>query len=227
MGGDVNTAADFTERALYCLECSFAPTFNLALGTCRLDYNVFENRAIFIASFRHIGFVASRGCWRTALEYTKVLLSLSPEDDPLGAILMLDYYALRANANEYLRQVYAEWNSARQLDMLPNFAYSIAMAEFVLSTEPETDISNQSSKARPGQKAAPPKFSVTGTMETSNQLLQQAIIRFPEVVTLLAEKCGATLRPTIAKHAYFQSPSSANRSEKVVAIQASLRSYDS
>ena len=86
--GDLQTAAGFTERAIYCFESSFHTLFNMATGACRLDYNHFENRAFFLSVFRHTTFVAGRGCWRTAFEYTKFLLSLSPDADPLAAILV-------------------------------------------------------------------------------------------------------------------------------------------
>ena len=45
-------AAELVERAIYALESSFHPLFNLASGTCHLDYKRQENRAIFIALFR-------------------------------------------------------------------------------------------------------------------------------------------------------------------------------
>lgn len=41
---DLAMAAEFIERALYCLECAFHPLFNIAQGNCRLDYRRQENR---------------------------------------------------------------------------------------------------------------------------------------------------------------------------------------
>lgn len=65
----------------------------MATGNCRLDYNAFENRAFFLSLFRHSTNVAARGCWRTAFEFNKLLLSLSPDEDPLSVILSIDFYA--------------------------------------------------------------------------------------------------------------------------------------
>lgn len=41
---DLPMAAEFIERALYCLEYAFHPLFNVAQGNCRLDYKRQENR---------------------------------------------------------------------------------------------------------------------------------------------------------------------------------------
>ena len=42
-------------RALYCLEMAWHPSFDPASGTnCRLDFEVEENRPLFVALFRHI-----------------------------------------------------------------------------------------------------------------------------------------------------------------------------
>ena len=51
-------------------------------------------RAFFIAIFRHIHYIGARACHRTALEFCKLALSLDPLEDPLGILLMMDFYAL-------------------------------------------------------------------------------------------------------------------------------------
>jgi hypothetical protein len=188
MGGDMQLAADFIERALYIFECVFHSLFNPALGTCRMRYAIFENRSLFLSLFRHISFVAGRGCWRTALELCKFLLSLDPDEDPLGVQLMIDFYALRAQEYRYLQRLFAEWGSARQLAWLPNFSFSAALAEFYICAD-------------------------TG-LEPANKLIQAALIRFPEVFTLIADKCGATLHPDIVSSPLFAINPSPNLSER-------------
>lgn len=44
MGEDVQMATELIERALFTMEAAFHPLFNLAVGTCRLDYKIQENR---------------------------------------------------------------------------------------------------------------------------------------------------------------------------------------
>lgn len=41
--------------------------------------------------------LSRRGCHGSALEVTKLMLALDPED-PMGGLLLLDYLALRAGA---------------------------------------------------------------------------------------------------------------------------------
>jgi len=89
-------AAEFVERALFGFERAFHSVFSVNTGLCRLAYTRTENRAFFLAIFRHLQFLGRRGCWRTALEFSKLLISLDPGSDPLCAMLLIDFYALRA-----------------------------------------------------------------------------------------------------------------------------------
>ncbi|KFW69170.1 Transcription factor 25, partial [Pygoscelis adeliae] len=83
MQEDQEMARDLIERALYSLECAFHPVFSLTSGTCRLDYRRPENRAFFLALFKHLMFLEKRGCPRTALEFCKLILRLSEGLVPL------------------------------------------------------------------------------------------------------------------------------------------------
>lgn len=96
MGEDSAMAAELVERTLYALEAAFHPCFSFASGSCHLDYRRQENRALFIALYRHLHFVGSRACYRTALEICKILLNLDPSEDPLAIVLLVDFYAIRA-----------------------------------------------------------------------------------------------------------------------------------
>lgn len=44
MGEDLQMATELIERTLFAMESAFHPLFNLAVGTCRLDYKRQENR---------------------------------------------------------------------------------------------------------------------------------------------------------------------------------------
>ena len=89
MGEDTQMASELIERSLFAMEAAFHTLFNLAVGTSRLQYRRQENRAFFIALFRHIHFVGARACYRTALEFAKLLLSLDPDEDPVGMLLLI------------------------------------------------------------------------------------------------------------------------------------------
>lgn len=190
MNGDSQTAADFVERALFCFEQAFHPAINFATGECRLKYVSYPNRGFFLALFRHVVNVGNRGCWRTAFELSKLLLALAPDEDPLAATLMIDYYAVRSGQFAWLMRLAQEWEDDHKLSWLPNMAYSIAFARRGLALDEAT---------------ADPAASEAGLQE-ADELLTRAIVRFPTLVPLLANKCGATLRPDVLSHKLFALP---------------------
>ncbi|KZC04708.1 Transcription factor 25 [Dufourea novaeangliae] len=173
---DLAMAAEFTERALYCLECAFHPLFNITTGLCRLDYKKQQNRSLFITLFKHLNFVGGRACYRTSLEFCKVLLSLDPEGDPLAVILCLDFYALRAKEYEWFINFCNFWDATRNVTQLPNIAYSLALAHFYL-----------------------------GDQSYASELLQKALIMFPGVLMLLLDKCSIQTDEEVRNHEFFNS----------------------
>ncbi|XP_063685974.1 ribosome quality control complex subunit TCF25-like [Bolinopsis microptera] len=166
VSGDTQTASDLLNRALFCLEKAFHPSFNVTSVTCRLDYNRTENRALFIALFRQILFVSLKSCWQTAFELSKFLYNLSPEQDPLACLLVIDTLALKVEDYNFVLQFIDEFNHSLKLTMLPNFAYSYSIAQFY-------------------------KEVVDGVShEHSSDLLQKAILNYPMVAQLICEKCS-------------------------------------
>jgi Transcriptional repressor TCF25 len=63
------------ERALFSLDCGFHPLFNVNLGTTRLPFEYFENRCFYLALWHHMESLGRRGCWRTCLEFNKLLFA--------------------------------------------------------------------------------------------------------------------------------------------------------
>ncbi|XP_015171519.1 PREDICTED: transcription factor 25 [Polistes dominula] len=173
---DLPMAVEFTERALYSLECAFHPLFNVVTARCRLDYRKQINRALFITIFKHLIFVGGRACYRTSLEFCKLLLALDPLQDPLAVVLFIDFYALRAREYEWFVDFCNLWDSTRNLTQLPNIAYSLALSHFCL-----------------------------GHHETANELLQNALIMFPGVLMPLLEKCSVQTDPKVSAHYFFNS----------------------
>ena len=51
---------------------------------------------------KYIDVLGRKGCSRTALEFCKLLISMVPQEDPFGALLRIDYYAIRAKEYDYL-----------------------------------------------------------------------------------------------------------------------------
>lgn len=163
---DTQTSSDLLSRALLCLENAFHPSFNVASSFCRLDYNRSENRALFIALFRQILFVSLKSCWKTAFELSKLLYNLSPEQDPLACLLIIDVLALKVEDYNFVLQFIEDYNHSLRITQLPNFAYSHALAQFYKET-----VGNSSHKE-------------------SDELLQSAILNYPIVSQLICDKCS-------------------------------------
>ncbi|XP_057291980.1 transcription factor 25-like isoform X2 [Hydractinia symbiolongicarpus] len=174
MNEDYQMAAELIERALYVFECSFHTLFNITQGICRLEYKRAENRPFFLALFRHIKYVGDKACYRTSLEFCKVLLGLDPSEDPLCVFFLIDYYALKAEEYAYFIQFTDEYELSRNVTLLPNFAFSYAMAKFYL-----------------------------GKLDEANRALRKALISFPSLLVELMDKCGISLDDTIKSHPYF------------------------
>ncbi|NXL19603.1 TCF25 factor, partial [Setophaga kirtlandii] len=186
MQEDQEMARDLIERALYSLECAFHPVFSLTSGTCRLDYRRPENRAFFLALFKHLMFLEKRGCPRTALEFCKLILSLDPEDDPLCVLLLIDFLSLRAREYSFLTRLFQEWESHRNLSQLPNFAFSVPLAYFFLSQQEER-----------------PELERSQARERAARLIQLALIMFPSVLMPLLDHCSVQPDARVASHPFF------------------------
>lgn len=127
------SAEDMVCRCIYALQGAFHHAFTLT-GASTLPYNVPENRPLFVALFRYAGLLGRRGCSRTALEVAKLLFSLD-RTDPLGAVFLLDYYAVRSG----------EFPTALALardpryGALPNVLFSAALARRMLKCQEAAD----------------------------------------------------------------------------------------
>ncbi|XP_026473372.1 transcription factor 25 isoform X2 [Ctenocephalides felis] len=186
MSEDLAVASELIERALYGLEMAFHPLFNLAQGTCRLDYKRQENRALFIALFKHAQFLEGRACPRTALEISKLILALDPDSDPLAMILIMDYYAIRAREYSWLVELFDQWDYEKNFTLLPNMSYSVAQALFYLNRD--------------------------GDLSRANEMLQMALLMFPGVLKPLLDKIGVKVDSRVENHNFFGSQSQTSQS---------------
>ena len=110
---DSQMATDLIERAIYAFQNAFHPSFNFSSKTSttnracfKFDYNRMENRGFFIVLFKQILAVGAKACYRTGLELAKLLYSLDLDNDPLGVILLLDFFAIRSSEYQYLIDFY-------------------------------------------------------------------------------------------------------------------------
>lgn len=173
---DAQMAAELIEHCLYAYEMSFHSMFSLTSGNCRLDYRRQENRGFYIALFKHAQFLAARACSRTALELSKLILSLDPDNDPLAIILIIDFYAIKSKQFDFLSNLYREWKTSHNLALLPNMAYSNALALYYANKMDECD-----------------------------KEIQYAMSMFPGVLKLLLDEMNIQVDSRVSSHKYFSS----------------------
>ncbi|KAH1008138.1 hypothetical protein HUJ05_008721 [Dendroctonus ponderosae] len=137
--------------------------------------------ALYVAMFKHLAFLGGRACNRTALEFCKLLLSLDPEGDPVAVKLSIDFYALRAKEYQWLVDFVEQSDIRFYLMQLPNFSFSVAMARFYL-----------------------------GDVVKANDLLQDALLMFPQALMPLLEKCSIQIDKRVSQHSFFTMPDEKN-----------------
>jgi tetratricopeptide (TPR) repeat protein len=185
---EYSQAVEYVDRALFSYERAFLGSYSFTNGLNRLDFNRVENRPFFLALHRQVADLQRRGCIRTAFEFGRFLYSLEPWTDPHGVLFHLDFVSIKSGMGQWLLDVYAEFSGARtefedhlNPSALPGWAYARALALFARE------------KAGGGQSVG-----------SSTDALKQAMLAFPEVVPLLADKCDIPLSPELRGHRAFR-----------------------
>ena len=226
--GEFTKAADFIERALHRLELSFCSTFKPWNSECRVDYTIEENQSLFMVLYRHIQFLGRKGATRTALEFCKLLLSLSPDLDPLCILLLIDHFALRAKEERWLLKFITDFKqifinsdgnkSVSDVFLLPSFVFSASLAQFYLTdANMPTDLVS---------KDIEPLDSLI-RRGNSSDLLLHALLIFPELLEPLIEKCVDNCHSSkwqfIFQNDWFAE--AAKRRERIIALQKLISVY--
>ena len=144
--GDHTQGAELIERALFTLDDAMDPSFNISTGRVRLPFGITENRIFYLVLWKEIQNLGKRGCWRTCFEFTKLLLSLDPINDPYGVLLCLDFHAFRAGMHQYLVEFRNHWPDQAQIVTLPNIAFTAALSQWHLESK-QKDNTHTGSKA--------------------------------------------------------------------------------
>ena len=182
--GHYQQASECVERALFIIERAFHPLFRPLEH--HLDYDWYENRPIFLAIFRHIDHIGRKGCWKSALEFCKLLFQLD-KSDPLGVIHMIDFYALQARQYEFLlSDAFDHMKERNNLDNdactclpLPHYYYSRALALY-----------NQSQKT----KETP---SNDTNLILAEEYLRAGIQIYPNILLWLCGEKGISMKPSL------------------------------
>lgn len=127
--GDKSNSNGLIERALFAFDRGFKQSFEIGNGLSRLPFTYYVNRQFYLALFRYIQVLTKKGTYFTALTYAKLLISLSPAEDPLGVRYFIDFYAIIAGEFQWLIdfiesplvKTYSQW-------FTPGLAYSMSLA---------------------------------------------------------------------------------------------------
>ncbi|KAG2365272.1 transcriptional repressor TCF25-domain-containing protein [Suillus spraguei] len=185
---EYSQAVEYVDRALFSYERAFLGSYSFTNGLNRLDFSRVENRPFFLALHRQVTDLQRRGCIRTAFEFGRLLYSLEPWTDPHGVLFHLDFVSIKSGMGQWLLDLYSEFASVKTVfedhlnpSALPGWAYARALALFARE------------KAGGGQSVG-----------SSTDALKQAMLAFPEVVPLLADKCDISLSPELRGHRAFR-----------------------
>ena len=94
---------------------------------------------------------------------------------------MIDYFALRAHQHDWLIRYAAQNEARKNLSQLPNWAYSLAIAEFYAARD----------------------AGDAGNFDKADELLQNALILFPGVLIPMMEKCAIESDKAVAGNRHF------------------------
>lgn len=100
--GDKQNSSGLVERALFVFDRALKSNFELGSPLMRLPFEYFLNRQFYLTLFRYIQVLTSRSTFYTALQYCKLLWSLSPAEDPYGVRYFIDFYAVMSGEYDYL-----------------------------------------------------------------------------------------------------------------------------
>uniref|UniRef100_A0A0K0CXJ7 Nuclear pore complex protein Nup85 n=1 Tax=Angiostrongylus cantonensis TaxID=6313 RepID=A0A0K0CXJ7_ANGCA len=99
-------------------------------------------------------------------------------EDPLAVLLLIDTIAIKAKQYSWFKDFYQCWKEWKNLNVLPNFCYSAALAQFLdAKTDEDFDV--------------------------ADQMLTQAICAFPGVISMLLDKLQIEPDPLVESHRHL------------------------
>ena len=144
MQGKFPDAVKLINRWMYAFEILFSKDFVIWGPKPQTRINFNSEKSVLpqvLADWlvRYIDHLGRKGCWRTALEFTKFFLSLDPVNDPFGNLLKIDFYSLRCGEYKYLSTFAEKFSTEfyshpmKTILFTPNLLLSTALAKYKLS----------------------------------------------------------------------------------------------
>lgn len=196
--GNFKEANRLLERILFLYEDCFSNEFKQIFEDVQNQYALsFDdtpyNKTLFYSLLKFIDILGKKGCFKAALEYNKFLLKLNPSEDPIGALLCLDYYCISSKQYEFLQYFTRHFASQLYKDAkfsilyMPNYIYSNALAKYLQRSEKEPNTEALIKfTAEDMQKAL--DFTRDHREDGANVLILVAILLYPRLLLELATK---------------------------------------
>lgn len=129
-------AADLLERALFTFGRVTLSSFRKKLerGVARLDFKRPENRQFWLAGYHYIKSLMQKGTYNTALEWTKLFLSLSPNDE-YGILNFTHVLAIYAYESEWFIELCNSYFNSDEYDlpMKEYYRQSVVLAKLLIN----------------------------------------------------------------------------------------------
>lgn len=163
----------------------------------------------YIVLFHNLTIVSDlhrRGCTRTSFEFAKLLYSLDPWTDPHGSLLHLDGLALKAGMHEWILDVWEYFETDKDgfegrltPAVLPGWWYARALA---MKIREDLTMSQASSITC----LCPAHCHLLDFQEhaLSTQAFMAAVLRFPSLLPLLADRVDVSLPAEIRSRPAFK-----------------------
>ncbi|KAJ6243567.1 nulp1-related [Anaeramoeba flamelloides] len=157
------SALTFLGKALYAIDNAFPKEFVDAVGSGTARLQP-KDQAVIEIFDAYSDLLQKKGCFETQFEVLKFALSLSPERDPCKIFLKIDNPIIKAKKWDYVLDCCKNFGTYKGVELadLPSFAYLEAFAKFLLNDN------------------------------GADQSLQNAMKKFPQLVSLIIEKNSMT-----------------------------------
>ena len=148
-------SADLCERALFTFGRVSLSTFRQKIGEgkARLDFRRPENRQFWLAGYHYLKNLITKGTYRTALEWAKLLLSMDPSD-PYGMIHFIHPLAIRAYESSW----FIDFCNSGALDLCDT-AHDFIRQTVVLAKLQQKDAVGAKAQLTEGMRAIPWLYS--------------------------------------------------------------------
>ena len=142
---------------------------------------------MFKMVFKFIIILTKKSCYKSALEYCKLLLKLNPVRDPLGALIMMDHLCLASGQYHYFEEFALTFSHRyfHQADssilFYPNVLFSFALSRFKVSNDKKIIDERSFSELKPDDLKSISSLNINPRLVSADCLLLLGLILYPQL----------------------------------------------